>query len=129
MRIKGAGQGTKRLVMLALILVAMLVAERVFPGGAYVTDGDTIEMDGERIRLWGIDAPELAQSCEREEGQLYLWQDGQAGPGGADRVRKGAVRTEGPRPVQAYGGRVQSQRPGAWGGNGGKGLGRGLCSL
>ena len=33
MRIKGAGQGTKRLVMLALILVAMLVAERVFPGG------------------------------------------------------------------------------------------------
>ncbi len=70
MRIKGAGQGTKRLVMLAFILVAMLVAGRVFPEEVYVADGDTIEMDGERIRLLGIDAPELAQSCEREEGSF-----------------------------------------------------------
>lgn len=70
MSITGAGQGTKRLVMVTLILVAMLAAERIFPGEVYVADGDTIEMDGERIRLWGIDAPELAQSCEREEGSF-----------------------------------------------------------
>jgi len=28
-----------------------------------VTDGDTIRIDGERIRFSGIDAPELKQTC------------------------------------------------------------------
>ena len=28
-----------------------------------VTDGDTIKLDGVRWRLWGIDAPELHQTC------------------------------------------------------------------
>ena len=28
-----------------------------------VTDGDTIKLDGIRWRLWGIDAPELHQTC------------------------------------------------------------------
>lgn len=32
-------------------------------GGAAVVDGDTIEIGGTRIRLFGIDAPEAAQSC------------------------------------------------------------------
>lgn len=32
-------------------------------GRATVTDGDTIEIRSERIRLWGIDAPESTQQC------------------------------------------------------------------
>jgi endonuclease YncB( thermonuclease family) len=28
-----------------------------------VTDGDTIKLDGARWRLWGIDAPEMHQTC------------------------------------------------------------------
>lgn len=30
-----------------------------------VVDGDSLESDGERLRLWGIDAPELQQTCDR----------------------------------------------------------------
>jgi len=34
-------------------------------GTARVVDGDTIEMSGQTLRLIGIDAPELAQPCQR----------------------------------------------------------------
>ncbi len=36
----------------------------------HVSDGDSLRIDGERIRLWGIDAPELGQRC-RHDGQSY----------------------------------------------------------
>ena len=35
-----------------------------------VVNGDTIKVDGRTIRLWGIDAPELVQACERD-GRSY----------------------------------------------------------
>jgi endonuclease YncB( thermonuclease family) len=38
---------------------------------ASVIDGDTLEIHGMRIRLWGIDAPESSQLCRDEEGVLY----------------------------------------------------------
>jgi endonuclease YncB( thermonuclease family) len=37
-------------------------------GRAAVVDGDTIRLGGERIRLLGIDAPEIAQDCTNGEG-------------------------------------------------------------
>lgn len=30
-----------------------------------MTDGDGFRLNGKRIRLWGVDAPELRQTCER----------------------------------------------------------------
>jgi endonuclease YncB( thermonuclease family) len=34
-------------------------------GPARVVDGDTLEVDGRKIRMFGIDAPERAQTCRR----------------------------------------------------------------
>src|SRR6201998_1189362 len=40
-------------------------------GQASVIDGDTIEIHGTRIRLWGIDAPESTQLCRDEDSLQY----------------------------------------------------------
>lgn len=40
-------------------------------GNAWVIDGDTIEISGTRIRLEGIDAPELDQTCTDLEGKTW----------------------------------------------------------
>jgi endonuclease YncB( thermonuclease family) len=40
-------------------------------GQASVIDGDTLEIHGSRIRLWGIDAPESSQLCRGEDSLQY----------------------------------------------------------
>lgn len=35
-----------------------------------VVDGDTLKTTEHRVRLWGIDAPELAQKCYQEEKEI-----------------------------------------------------------
>lgn len=40
-------------------------------GNAPVIDGDTIEIHGKRIRLFGIDAPESGQFCVRPSGERW----------------------------------------------------------
>jgi endonuclease YncB( thermonuclease family) len=40
-------------------------------GQASVIDGDTLEIHGTRIRLWGVDAPESSQLCRGEDGLQY----------------------------------------------------------
>lgn len=66
-------------ICLALAILGMLavvatridrVAMRQTIGSVTVNDGDTITLNGERIRLLGIDAPEYMQSC-RKDGADY----------------------------------------------------------
>lgn len=40
-------------------------------GQASIIDGDTLEIHGKRIRLWGIDAPESSPLCRDEDSSLY----------------------------------------------------------
>lgn len=54
---------------LVILLVARLdqrAPVQALAGRAYVIDGDTISISGNHIRLKGIDAPELVQSCGTE---------------------------------------------------------------
>ncbi len=44
--------------------------EMNFSGMARVVDGDTVVMQGERLRLVGMDAPELAQTCLKGEAMV-----------------------------------------------------------
>jgi endonuclease YncB( thermonuclease family) len=55
--------------LLAILLPRLACAETV-EGTARIIDGDTIEIKDQKIRLWGIDAPELAQRCT-EDDVLY----------------------------------------------------------
>jgi endonuclease YncB( thermonuclease family) len=40
-------------------------------GPASIIDGDTLDISGTRIRLWGIDAPESNQQCRGEDSTQY----------------------------------------------------------
>lgn len=43
-----------------------MAASTMIVGNAHVTDGDTLRVGATRVRLSGVDAPELSQRCGRE---------------------------------------------------------------
>src|SRR4051812_46481938 len=60
-----------RTILAAAIVLWPSVALAQISGPTRVIDGDTIDVSGTRIRLYGIDAPEKQQTCEGSEGQIY----------------------------------------------------------
>src|SRR5207244_13031965 len=58
------------LVLMLLLLSGEALADDIV-GQASVVDGDTLEIHGTRIRLWGIDAPEASQLCRGDDSLPY----------------------------------------------------------
>jgi endonuclease YncB( thermonuclease family) len=62
---------TWKALIAALLATIGPVLAADLTGQASVIDGDTIEIHGTRIRLWGIDAPESTQLCRNEDSLQY----------------------------------------------------------
>ena len=56
---------------LALLFSCGVALPDDMTGQASIIDGDTLEIHGTRIRLWGIDAPESSQLCRGEDSEQY----------------------------------------------------------
>ncbi|OKO72859.1 thermonuclease family protein [Bradyrhizobium sp. AS23.2] len=54
-----------------LLLVTAAAASEPITGRASVIDGDTLEIHGTRVRLWGIDAPESNQLCRDDDAKHF----------------------------------------------------------
>ena len=92
----------------ACLLLSPALAQDV-SGPARASDGDTLNLTGVHVRLHGIDAPELAQSCSRDGAS---WPCGRAA---ADRLAElvagKSVRCE-QRDIDDYGRTVATCRAG-----------------
>jgi len=79
MRRSGFERRLRRIADVALVCVmagALLYAIAHLPGaeiggGAGVIDGDSLRVDGQELRLFGIDAPEAQQTCLKADGTIW----------------------------------------------------------
>ena len=56
------------IILFLSIITSAISFEKIITGKARVTDGDTIKINNQKIRLFGIDAPETKQFCK----EVYL---------------------------------------------------------
>lgn len=62
---------TRTLTFALLLTLSWPAGAQTIAGPATITDGDTVRVGEHRIRIWGIDAPERAQTCSGRDGQVY----------------------------------------------------------
>jgi endonuclease YncB( thermonuclease family) len=62
---------TRWVICLMLLVASGSANSADMVGQASIIDGDTLEIHGSRIRLWGIDAPESSQLCRGDDSLQY----------------------------------------------------------
>lgn len=72
MSLRGISSWVVMLVLFAAMVAANVYLDagpgEIFSGKAQAVDGDSLKLAGRRVRLYGIDAPELGQTCEKAGG-------------------------------------------------------------
>lgn len=58
-------------VGVAVLVLGLPAAAEEIVGRARVVDSNTIEIGGRRVRLLGVDAPDLNQTCPTKKGEPY----------------------------------------------------------
>ena len=61
-----------RIIIILLVLLSNSIAEEI-SGIPKVVDGDTVHIDNYKLRLEGIDAPEMRQQCKKESFKISLF--------------------------------------------------------
>ena len=59
----------RKIAVAALFFFPAIASAQTFSGRGYAVDGDSLSVSGISIRLFGIDAPELSQTCKRGDAQ------------------------------------------------------------
>jgi endonuclease YncB( thermonuclease family) len=70
---RGETEAVQKLSALCVVVFATAAHAADIAGQASIIDGDTLEIYGVRIRLWGIDAPESSQLCRGDDSIQYRY--------------------------------------------------------
>ena len=57
--------------LLGIMVLGFLVCNISFADNLKIIDGDTIVLNGEKIRFSGIDTPELKQTCTKGDEKIF----------------------------------------------------------
>ena len=57
--------------LLRIVVLGLLFCNTSFADSLRVVDGDTIVLNGEKIRFSGIDTPELKQTCMKDNEKIF----------------------------------------------------------
>ena len=56
--------------LLGIVVLGLLLSGNAYANNLKVVDGDTIILNGEKIRFTGIDTPELKQTCLKDDQEI-----------------------------------------------------------